>query len=194
MKESVECEVPRWIYRHRGLFVTPPLIYAFLSCHWEVENEWLIWPVAAFFVLLGVAIRVWAQQHIRFRLHEKRHLTTTGPYALTRNPLYIANTLICVGLTAASELFWMAPITLVWCAIVYSLVVRYEEGRVLRKYGRPFQQYMAAVPRWMPRSLKREGLELVTPWLPAAFAVELCCVLTLVPYLFKEWVEPWLRG
>ncbi|NQT52416.1 isoprenylcysteine carboxylmethyltransferase family protein, partial [bacterium] len=141
----------REVYHARGVLVSLPLVFAAV-CFWrEYENDWVVWPLALLLVGMGVALRVWSQAHIRFRLRAGRHLAATGPYALVRNPLYIANTLICLGATVASELLWLLPITGAWCALLYTLVVRQEEQRLEKQYGQACRDYMATVPRWLPR-------------------------------------------
>jgi len=188
-----DIRVPRWVYHYRNLLAAPPLVYAALSFHLETEEDWLIWPLGALIVVLGVALRVWAQAHIRVRLRVSRRLVTAGPYAIVRNPLYIANTLICVGATIVSELLWLVPVTLVWCAVVYSVVVRQEEPRLLRKYGEPYHRYVSAVPRWVPRTPGVKNLGMVNEHLCAALAVEIPCLLILLPYVVKEAVSPWFE-
>ena len=181
----------RNVYHFRGLLVSPPLILAAFVFTHETEADHFVWPAGVALVALGVGLRVWAQTHIRFRLKERRQLTTTGPYALCRNPLYIANTLICAGATVASELLWLVPITVVWCSAIYSLVVRQEEGRLLRKYGQPYGDYLAAVPRWVPRTLQFRSLGMARGQIGAALLVELPCVFVLLPFIVKEVVSPW---
>jgi protein-S-isoprenylcysteine O-methyltransferase Ste14 len=179
----------RQIYHARGLLVSPPLIFAALCVWRETEADWLVWGLGSAFVAAGVALRVWAQAHIRFRSRphgEHRHLATTGPYALVRNPLYIANTLICIGATFASELFWMVPVTLAWCAGLYSVVVRQEEMRLEGKYGDAWRAYAAAAPRWLPESLQTRSLGSAAGYVPRAMRVELPCVFVLAPYVVKE--------
>jgi len=194
MSKSVRLRILRWLYRHRGLCVAPPMVYVLFSTRWEIEDEWLIWMPAATFVLLGVLSRVWAQQHIRFRLNEKRHLATTGPYSFIRHPLYVANTLICLGMTFASELLWMAPVTLLWCAVLYATVARYEEQRMLRKYGAVYGEYMERVPRWVPRLQNIGQAQFVNRHFWPSLLVEATCLLALFPYVLKEITDHWLEG
>ena len=181
----------RWVYHHRGLLAAPPVVFAMFCFACEIEHDWLIWPLGTAIVALGVALRVWAQAHIRFRLSGHRHLATTGPYAIVRNPLYIANTLICVGAVITSELLWLVPIAVLWCMGVYSLVVRQEEPRLLHKYGEVYSQYLAAAPRWVPRQLRPHGLGGARGHLLGALLVEVPCLLILVPFLIKEVVPSW---
>ena len=72
---------------------------------------------------------------LHYRLKMRKVLTSTGPYAWVRNPIYIANTSMLVGLTCTSEHFWFVPIMLLWCAVVYHYVVRREESHLRDKYG-----------------------------------------------------------
>ena len=62
--------------------------------------------------------------------------THTGPYRWVRNPIYISNTLLCVGLTVLSQVLWMVPVTIAWCLIVYTIVIREEENRPQPKLDR----------------------------------------------------------
>ena len=104
--------VPRWVYRVRNFFAGAPLFFAFISHAYEIEADGIIWPLGVGIVLVGIALRIWAQQHLRYRLKVHKQLTTTGPYEFVRNPLYIGNAIMCVGATIASELLWMIPITI----------------------------------------------------------------------------------
>lgn len=183
----------RWFFRHRGVLVAPPLILALLCFRDEMEAPRLFWPLGLSLVFLGVALRIWAQEHLHHRLRMPMHLTTTGPYAFVRNPLYIGNTLIYAGATVTSELFWMAPLTLLWCLGIYSLVVRYEEAQLLEQYGEPYRQYRREVPRWWPRTLAFKNRGLVNQYFGAAVVAEMHCLLIIFPYVLKEMVSPFFE-
>jgi protein-S-isoprenylcysteine O-methyltransferase Ste14 len=183
----------RTVYHARGWLVSPPLVLAAVCFEWETETPLLIWPLGLALVLAGVALRVWAQEHICFRLKMHRHLATTGPYAFMRNPLYVANTLICVGATVLSELLWLVPITLLWCAGVYTLVVLQEERRLLAKYGEDYAGYIARVPRWVPHAIRPGRLGFVTEHFGKALLIEASCLLVVAPCVAKELVSPWFE-
>lgn len=96
---------------------------------------------------IGVAIRAWASGHIR----KARVLATSGPYAYTRNPLYVGSFILGVGFTVAAGVWWLA---LIFCALfigIYLPVMRVEAGDMRTIFGDDFTEYEAAVPLFVPR-------------------------------------------
>jgi protein-S-isoprenylcysteine O-methyltransferase Ste14 len=181
----------RWFYRLRGYVVTPPLIFALFCFRGETEMDYLIWPFGVSLVFLGFILRIWAQQHLHYRLKVRMSLTTTGPYSFIRNPIYVGNTLMCLGAIITSEVLWLVPIILFCCFSIYSLVVRFEEEHLLEKYGEPYQGYLSKVPRWFPRVIRFRNLDLINRYFLISVVAEIHCLLLLVPYALKELVSPW---
>ena len=97
--------------------------------------------------LLGLWLRAYAAGY----LHKQEVLTVTGPYAYTRNPLYLGSAVLAVGAGIATHSWISAAILLVYFAVVYSVVMRREEGELLGHHGAEFQAYAAAVPLFFPR-------------------------------------------
>ena len=185
-----------WIFRQRGILANLPLIFALFWTGGETYNVRRAWTLGLALVLLGFAVRVWAQSHIHHRLTplhrpDRMKFTGTGPYSMMRNPLYIGNTLIIVGATACSKLLWLMPISLVWCALVYSLTVRHEESVLPGLYGQPYLEFLAAVPRWLPRraSLREPGF--FNEYTAKAMLAELHCFLVVLPFFFKDVFLSW---
>lgn len=145
------------MYTWRGLLAALPVIFSVCCFVGEYENDVVIWPLGLLLFVAGWAMRMWAQKHLGYRLKIKRIVTTSGPYGLVRNPIYIGNTLVILGTVVMSEVLWMVPVTLLWCAMVYSCVVRYEERVLAARYGRPYLDYLVAVPRWLPRLARPQG-------------------------------------
>jgi protein-S-isoprenylcysteine O-methyltransferase Ste14 len=87
------------VYLLRGFLAGMPLIFAVFWFHNESENEYIIWPVGLFVFYIGMAIRIWAQQHLCYRLKFHKDLTFTGPYQFVRNPVYIGTITIFLGMT-----------------------------------------------------------------------------------------------
>ena len=102
---------PRWVYRYRGLLLAPPLLLALFSTFHETESR-PVWSIGIALFLLGTGIRVLAQQHIHHRIKARQDLTTTGLYSIIRNPLYVANTVLCLGAVVVSRELWLVPVVL----------------------------------------------------------------------------------
>lgn len=161
------------------------LVTVFLG---ETEHDGWIWTSGLSIFFSGVAIRVWAQTHLHYRLSVHKTLTRTGPYSCVRNPIYIANTLMLLGLTVISELLWFLPIMFVWCCLVYSFVVRREERHLTEKYGDAYRAFLTDIPRWIPNIRKVLDCRGVVPrFLPASLVAESHCLLFLIPLIAKEW-------
>jgi len=176
--------VSKWFYRLRGYLVAPPLIFALFYPPYEMEARF-VWPVGIFLLVLGVAIRLWAQQHLRYRLKTHKTLTMTGPYQFVRNPIYIGNTLICLCAAVISQVPWLVPVTLFYCFGVYSLVVRYEESHLISKYREPYGKYMAEASRWVPKVRHVKDLGFINEYFRKAILGEVHCFLVLLPYILK---------
>jgi protein-S-isoprenylcysteine O-methyltransferase Ste14 len=102
-------------------------------------------------IFAGLAIRTWAAGILR----KTRELTTTGPYALVRNPLYVGSFLIMSGFCALIDdaeniYFVLGPI-----AGLYFLQVLHEERVLSGIYGQRWADYAKAVPRFFPRRLPK---------------------------------------
>ncbi len=177
-------------YRFRGVLMAPPYLILLLVFVGETEHHAIIWPIGLAVFATGVGIRVWAQIHLHYRLRTKKMLTTTGPYSFVRNPIYIANTLMLLGLTVISELLWFLPVMLVWCMLVYSFVVRREEAHLTEKYGQPYVDFLHGTSRWFPHvHARRLKPHLVRQFLVPSLLVETHCLLLLLPLIGKEFFE-----
>ncbi len=185
----------RAIYKIRGILMVPPFLFLLFVFFRETEQDNIIWPAGLAIFGIGVLLRVWAQTHLHYRLKVRKTLTTTGPYACIRNPIYVGNTVMMLGLTVLSELLWFLPVMFFWCVIVYSLVVRREEAHLLGKYGEPYAEYLRKVPRWMPGVMtdrnragrSRQGRSFLWP----SIVAELHCFLWLIPLVAKEVFPVW---
>jgi protein-S-isoprenylcysteine O-methyltransferase Ste14 len=95
----------------------------------------------------GLAIRAAAAGHLR--KHEG--LATSGPYARTRNPLYLGSAILAVGFVIAGKSWIGAALVLGYFALFYTAVMRREERELERGYGAQFREYAARVPLFWPR-------------------------------------------
>ena len=80
-------------------------------------------------------------------------LVTSGPFAHVRNPLYVGNILLYVGVGVMSlALFpWLQIVALIWFIFQYTLIVLEEERFLKQKFGQEYEEYCASVPRFLFR-------------------------------------------
>jgi protein-S-isoprenylcysteine O-methyltransferase Ste14 len=106
---------------------------------------WLAHPtlrtltVGAIVAAAGEAIRVWAAGH----LEKGREVTTTGPYTLTRHPLYVGSTIIGIGLSIACASVAIGALVLTYLAVTLTAAVRTEEAHLTEKFGEAYPDYRA---------------------------------------------------
>jgi protein-S-isoprenylcysteine O-methyltransferase Ste14 len=96
---------------------------------------------------IGLLVRASAAGH----LHKQQVLTVTGPYAYTRNPLYLGSFILMIGAAVVANSWPSALILLCYFALFYSFVMRREERELYQHHGDAFQQYARTVPLFFPR-------------------------------------------
>jgi protein-S-isoprenylcysteine O-methyltransferase Ste14 len=134
---------------------------AALFARWRVRLGYVLAVFVLFFarptpgyIAMGTAvglIGLWLRAYAAGYLHKQEVLTVTGPYAYTRNPLYLGSAILALGAAVATRSWISAGILLIYFAVVYSVVMRREEGELLGHHGAAFQAYSRAVPLFLPR-------------------------------------------
>jgi protein-S-isoprenylcysteine O-methyltransferase Ste14 len=76
-------------------------------------------------------------------------LVVTGPYALTRNPIYIGFVVAYFGLAIVLTSAWMLLLLIPVLVILQRGVVEREEAYLEGKFGEAYRKYQARVPRWL---------------------------------------------
>lgn len=94
----------------------------------------------------GSALHFWSKGC----LEQNRRLTTTGPYRWTRNPFYLANLLIDLGLCFVIGLWWIAVLFLALWWMSYRETIAREEARLLTLFPNEFPDYLNSVPMLIP--------------------------------------------
>jgi protein-S-isoprenylcysteine O-methyltransferase Ste14 len=97
--------------------------------------------------LIGLAVRAWSAGHIR----KNDKLAITGPYAYTRNPLYLGSFIMGLGFTIAAGRWWLGLIFAALFLGIYLPVMRVEAGTMVELFGPDFQRYSKSVPLFFPR-------------------------------------------
>jgi len=94
---------------------------------------------------------------------EAEFLTTVGPYAYVRNPLYLGNFLIGIALCLALNEWYAYVSFIVGYIFVYSLVLPYEEMYLEKKFGRLYSEYKSHTGRLIPKLKGYKSGDGVTP-------------------------------
>ncbi|MFN2563438.1 MAG: isoprenylcysteine carboxylmethyltransferase family protein [Gemmatimonadaceae bacterium] len=147
-----------------GVVAPPPLIYlaaivagAVLERVWRWRIPTARWGavlgallIGAAIVLLAWAVREFARTQTSPKPHEPTTaIVTSGPFGFTRNPIYIAFTLVQlgVGLWAASG--WILAMVIPALIVIRYGVVAREERYLERKFGEDYASYRRTVRRWV---------------------------------------------
>jgi protein-S-isoprenylcysteine O-methyltransferase Ste14 len=96
--------------------------------------------------LLGLALRAWAAGS----LYKDRELATNGPYAYTRNPLYLGTLMVAAGLVIASRSICLGLLFATVFALIYLPVIQLEQQH-LRSLFPGYAAYAEHVPALIPR-------------------------------------------
>lgn len=124
-----------------------PLGFAFAVFYlWVARPNWSSILVGTIVALPGVAVRAFASGHVK----KNEELTTSGPYAHTRNPLYLGSLIMALGFAIASRSLWVLVAMVAMFFIIYLPVIRSEEA-YLREMFPGFDEYTRNVPRLFPR-------------------------------------------
>jgi protein-S-isoprenylcysteine O-methyltransferase Ste14 len=107
-------------------------------------------PAAVAWSLVLVVPGLWLRAYASGYVKKNQELTTTGPYAWTRNPLYLGSVLIAAGFAVALLSWPVALLLAVGFLAIYVPVIASEE-RFLRATFPAFEAYCRRVPRFFPR-------------------------------------------
>lgn len=149
-----------WLFKKRD-YTPIPLIIVALYIIWQHGDQPGMGPTAlsvgigAFFIVVGEVIRFWGVSYIggisRTRTRATGSLMDSGPFSLVRNPLYVGNFFLSLGLVIVSGVYFMVPIYIFFFAVQYHYIVNWEEWNLRAKMGEPYIAYCKEVPRWFPR-------------------------------------------
>lgn len=107
-------------------------------------------PHSLYLSLLLVLPGLWLRAYAAGYVKKNRELTVTGPYAFTRNPLYLGSVSIAVGFALAARSVYVVIAMLLMFAAIYIPVI-YAEEKFLRDTFENFDLYCQKVPRLLPR-------------------------------------------
>jgi len=96
--------------------------------------------------IMGLTLRLWACGHLK----KEKELTTSGPYRYTRNPLYLGNIIIGIGVVVGSNSWWAIIIFTVYFLVFYPIIILEEKGRMQKYFPQQYRAYSKNVPLFFP--------------------------------------------
>lgn len=152
---------------HPGVYFPPPLIFVagFLLAlaleRWLVslrfDERWrpVLTPSGWLLIALGAALMAWAiVTFTRARTtvlpyRPASRVVTSGPFRFSRNPIYVADTVIYAGVSLLTRMAWPLVILPLVLATLYTFVIRREERYLGEAFGTEYAEYRRRVRRWV---------------------------------------------
>lgn len=111
-------------------------------------------------IVAAIIGRMWCTLYIGGR--KSAEIVQSGPYSVTRNPLYVFSSIGAMGIGAQTGSLTIAITFGVLCYLAFSVVIRTEEKFLKQNFGKPYEAYCASVPRFFPNpSLFHDDKELI---------------------------------
>jgi len=148
-------------------FPWPPILYlaailAGVALSWVVPLPWLGEPLAGMLLVAGIALGVAAVAMVMTAIHTLHRAKTTvrldrpaqslvqnGPYSISRNPIYLGNTLFMVGIGLAASMPWFIILAVVAAFLTQKLAIEHEERHLEQRFGKKYRDYCKRVRRWL---------------------------------------------
>jgi protein-S-isoprenylcysteine O-methyltransferase Ste14 len=137
----------------------------------------------------GEVLRIWASGHIE----KTKRLATGGPYAHSRNPLYLGSLLIALGVAVACASPWVLAAVAAYVLAFYPRVVREEAAYLADKFPGEYAAWAAAVPLFWPRPAPAGPRASRFDWARVSANREWRTALALPPLAALLFVLPHLR-
>jgi protein-S-isoprenylcysteine O-methyltransferase Ste14 len=126
-------DVARSLARYRVRLGMLAAVVAF----WVARPTLRSLAVGATVACVGQALRLWAAGH----LEKGREVTASGPYRLTRHPLYVGSSIMGIGFAIASASVAVALLIAVYMMVTVSAAIRSEESHLTEKFGEAYPEY-----------------------------------------------------
>jgi protein-S-isoprenylcysteine O-methyltransferase Ste14 len=149
---------PAWYLR------LPPPIWGILFLLAAVAAHYAFRPALLFrlplagllVVLVGFGLAFWAQRSFAAAGTEimptspvNSKLVMRGPFAFTRNPLYLGLVLVALGIALSAGTLPVYAVPVLIFLLCHMAFIPYEEAKMRRQFGDPYTEYTRRVRRWL---------------------------------------------
>jgi protein-S-isoprenylcysteine O-methyltransferase Ste14 len=154
--------------------------------------------IGGFVAGFGLLVRALAAGHLR----KDKELATTGPYAGTRNPLYLGSAFLAAGFIIAGRSWVAGVVVAAYFAVFYYAVIRSEEKYLRERFGATFDEYAARVPMFLPgvsaasgeTSSRANPAAKMFSWTQYRSNREYQALLGVIAGLGIVWLRMWIRA
>ncbi len=142
------------------IFVIAIVIAIALDIFWPLP--WIGRPLSDFLfaiglvlVLVSIALVFGAIQTLRhanttFEAHKRAdHLVTKGPFSFSRNPIYLSNASMMIGIGFLFGILWFVVVALIAAWITQKMAIEPEEAHLEARFGKAYRDYRKRVRRWI---------------------------------------------
>ena len=159
------------------------VVFGFVASKWpggDVVHDTLEW-IGIGLIVVCIVGRTWCSLYIGGR--KNAELVASGPYSITRNPLYVFSILGAAGVGAQFGSMTLAVVTGCVAWIVFLVVARQEEKYLLFFHGDSYRGYRVRVPRFFPRLSQWQNIDVlqVQPTLVVRTFIDACFFLAAIP-------------
>lgn len=137
---NIKERVKRW-FKPRFAIVYPFAIFIIIFANCDDASLRIGIP----FIIVGELIRLWANGYAI----KSEKLTTSGPYAFVRHPLYLGTALAAIGFVIFLKIYYVGAALLLVMAVVYAGTIRKEEEMLGARF-REYADYRKKVPAMIP--------------------------------------------
>lgn len=145
----------------------PPIVYvaavaAAIVLNWLVPLPWIPGPLGELLFAVGwlvvggalaidiTAMRTMARAKTTIMPHRgSDHLVTSGPFSFTRNPIYLGNTMLMIGIGLIAGIVWFILLAPVAALVTQKLAIEREERHLEMRFGKKYRDYAKKVRRWI---------------------------------------------
>ena len=147
-------------------FPWPPIIYAaailigalskfVLPTPWiESPGSDFLFAIGVLIIVTGLTLDIRAMQTLHaakttiLPIKGADHLVTSGPFKISRNPIYLGNTLLTFGAGLVFGIIWFLPLAFIAALLTSKLAIEREEAHLSAKFGKNWRDYAQKVRRW----------------------------------------------
>ncbi|MDR0253207.1 MAG: isoprenylcysteine carboxylmethyltransferase family protein [Brucellaceae bacterium] len=136
------------------------LVLLFVRTAWPRGVHEYIEAFGLGFIMMAILGRMWCTLYIGG--HKGAQIVRTGPYSLSRNPLYVFSAIGAFGIGCMTGSLGIALLLAAACYITFLFVILAEEGYLENTFGQPYRDYKLEVPRFFPRFSSYRDVETLT--------------------------------